>query len=246
MLTTGVWESRDGNLTGNPKEVKVTPQRSRPVTVQEDDQYGNEKLEALLATLWSQNDTDLGRLNTASPVEIRLKPGAGTVVKFLTHEVIPRLGITSEISSENGSDFIQKVVKLVLQSLRIKQRFGCVHHLQSQGMVESINGTLKAKLNKICASTDLNWVDALPLALMSYRMQTNRMTNLTLHEMLTDRLMPVPKWRGPYEGPSLEQLILELKQYMQQLTMMHETIHLQETQREPTPVNEKGPIKPGD
>ncbi|GCC35425.1 hypothetical protein chiPu_0013909 [Chiloscyllium punctatum] len=33
---------------------------------------------------------------------------------------------------------------------------------------------------------------------------------------------------------------------MQQLTMILETIHLQETQREPTPVNEEGPITPGD
>ncbi|GCC30970.1 hypothetical protein chiPu_0009424 [Chiloscyllium punctatum] len=77
-------------------------------------------------------------------------------------------------------------------------------------------------------------------------MQTNRMTNLTLHEMLTGRPMPVPRWRGPYEGPSLEWLSLELKQYIRQLAMMHETIHQQERQREPTPVNEEGPIKHGD
>ncbi|XP_059827358.1 uncharacterized protein K02A2.6-like, partial [Hypanus sabinus] len=79
--------------------------------------------------------------------------GAKTVVKFLTNEVIPRFGIPTEVSSDNGSAFIQKVVKLVLQALRIKQRFGCVYHPQSQGMVERINGTLKAKLNKICADT---------------------------------------------------------------------------------------------
>ncbi|GCC30125.1 hypothetical protein chiPu_0008572 [Chiloscyllium punctatum] len=77
-------------------------------------------------------------------------------------------------------------------------------------------------------------------------MQINRMTNLTPYEMLTGRPMPVPRWRGSYGGPSLERLSLELKQYMQQLTMIHETIHLQETQREPPPVNKEGPIKPGD
>ncbi len=85
-------------------------------------------------------------------------------------------------------------------------------------MVERLNGTLKAKLNKICKSTKLNWIDALPLALMSYRMQTNRNTHLTLHEMLTGRPMPVPYCRGPYKGPPLEQLQMELRSYMKKLT----------------------------
>ncbi len=43
--------------------------------------------------------------------------GAGTVIKFLTREVIPKFGIPSEISSDNGSVFIQKTVKQVLQQL---------------------------------------------------------------------------------------------------------------------------------
>ena len=63
--------------------------------------------------------------------------GSGTVVKFLSTEVIPRFGIPSEISSDNGSAFIQKVVKTIIQQLRMKQRLGCVYHPQSQGMVES-------------------------------------------------------------------------------------------------------------
>lgn len=81
--------------------------------------------------------------------------GADTVIKFLTREVIPRFGIPSEISSDNGSAFVQKAVKGVLQYLRIKQRLGSVYHPASQGIVERINGTLKAKIGKICASTSL-------------------------------------------------------------------------------------------
>lgn len=106
------------------------------------------------------------------------------VIKLLTREVIPRFGIPSQISSDNGSTFVQKTVKTVLQQLRIKQRLACVYQPQSQEMVERVNGTLKAKLNKTCASTKHKWVDPLPLALMSYCMHTNRNTNLALHEML--------------------------------------------------------------
>lgn len=76
----------------------------------------------------------------------------------------------------------------------------------------------QAKLNKICVSTKLNWIDALPLALMHYQMQANRNAHLTPHEMLTRRLTLVLHLRGPYEGPPLEQLQLELRGYIRQLT----------------------------
>ncbi len=48
--------------------------------------------------------------------------GAGTVITFLTREVIPRFGIPSKISSDSGSAFIQKTVKQVLQQLQMKLR----------------------------------------------------------------------------------------------------------------------------
>ncbi|XP_034150968.1 uncharacterized protein LOC114829948 [Esox lucius] len=165
--------------------------------------------------------------------------GAGTVIKFLTREVMPRFGIPTEISSDNGSAFIQRTLKQVIQHLNIKQRLGCVYHPQSQGMVERANGTLKAKISKICASAGLNWVDALPIALMSCRMETNRTTHLTPHEMLTGRPMPVPVLRGPHEGPPLEQLELEFREYIRQLTTIHELIHKQEKARVPEPEDDQ-------
>lgn len=89
--------------------------------------------------------------------------GSRTVIKFLTKEVIPRFGITSKISSDNGSAFIQKVVKTIIQQLSMKQRLGCVYHPQSQGLVERANGTINGKI------------------IMSCRMENNRSTYLSLH-----------------------------------------------------------------
>ena len=57
------------------------------------------------------------------------------------------------------------------------------------------------KINAICADNELVSVDALPLALMTYRMQTNRNVYLTPHEMLTGRPMSVSV---PYERLPLE------------------------------------------
>ncbi len=108
-------------------------------------------------------------------------------------------------------------------------------------MVERLN------VCKICESTKLNWIDALPLALMSYHMQTNRNMHLTPHEMLMGRPMPVPYCTGPYIGPPLEQLQMELRSYMKKLTAIHKAIYLHETRKEPCEETESEcPIVPGD
>ncbi len=125
-----------------------------------------------------------------------------------------------------------RFVKGILQQMRIKQQLRAVYHLQSQRMVERINGMLKVKLKKICASTKLNWVDALPLALMSYHMQIHRSTHLTPHERLTGQSMPASQLRGPFKGALLELLQTELKVYVRQLTAIHRTTYLQEKARQ--------------
>ncbi|XP_053367139.1 uncharacterized protein K02A2.6-like [Clarias gariepinus] len=155
------------------------------------------------------------------------KEDATAVAKFLCREVIPRFGIPDTISSDNGKHFTNKIVQKITQWLKIKHRFGCVYHPQSQGMVERANGVLKMKLAKICAETGMNWFQALPLALMGMRSQTNRNTHLTPHEMLTGRPMLTSFTRGPYKGPTLEQLQSELDHYVKHLSEIHKAIFQQ-------------------
>ncbi|XP_029923607.1 uncharacterized protein LOC115370641 [Myripristis murdjan] len=164
----------------------------------------------------------------ASPTS---SPDASSVAKFLCREVFPRFGIPDTLSSDKGPHFVAATFQATLKMLGIKQKFGCVYHPQSQGQVERANKTLKEKLAKILADivggSKLNWEQALPLALMSMRMSTNRLTHLTPHEMLTGRPMLVPYLRGPYEGPALEQLEGELQSYLQHLTHIYKEIFSQ-------------------
>ena len=102
-------------------------------------------------------------------------PDCSLVAKFLCKEVFPRFGLPDTKSSDNGPTFVADTVKIALKMLGIKQKFGCVYHTQLQGAVERANGMLKAKLAKIRADSQykVNWVDALPLALMSMQTQAN-------------------------------------------------------------------------
>ena len=74
---------------------------------------------------------------------------AGSAAKFLLRQVIPRFGIPDRISLDNGQHFVNKVIDIITQALRIKRRLGCVYHPQSPGIVECQNGILTAKIAKM-------------------------------------------------------------------------------------------------
>lgn len=99
--------------------------------------------------------------------------------EFHSREVIPRFRIPVKISSDKGVHFVNRTMEILAKCLKVKCRFGCACHPQSQGMVERANGSLRVNLAKICADSEgkLKWSDALPLALMCMRKQTNRTTH---------------------------------------------------------------------
>ncbi|KAJ8375382.1 hypothetical protein SKAU_G00059620 [Synaphobranchus kaupii] len=58
--------------------------------------------------------------------------------------------------------------------------------------------------------------------------------------------MPAPRIRGPSGGPTLEVLELELREYMKQLTAIHQTIFEQERANEQENAEEGHHLRPGD
>ncbi|XP_061127087.1 uncharacterized protein LOC133146985 [Syngnathus typhle] len=178
---------------------------------------------------------------------------AQSVAKFLCREVICRWGLPDRISSDNGKEFVDKTVKLILQKLGIKQRLGAVYHPQSQGICEKMNGVLKTRISKICQHTGLNWIAALPLALMVCRSSALRDLHLTPHELVTGRRMPSPCLRTSGKGPSLSILENEMKAYVKHLTTVHRNISTyvvdrqkQEEVQERLEANAKDTVQPGD
>ncbi|KAJ1099949.1 hypothetical protein NDU88_005042 [Pleurodeles waltl] len=55
-----------------------------------------------------------------------------------------------------------------------------------------MNGTLKSRIAKMCAATNMKWPDALPLVLMSMRNTPDKKTGLSPHEILMGRAMRLP------------------------------------------------------
>ncbi|KAJ1114486.1 hypothetical protein NDU88_002723 [Pleurodeles waltl] len=115
-----------------------------------------------------------------------------TVAKLLLRELIPRFGFPISLESDRGSHFNNEVIKLLCAALNIEQKLHCSYRPEASGLVEQMNGTLKSRMAKICASTNLKWPDALPLVLMSMRNTPDRKTGLSPHEILLGRAMRLP------------------------------------------------------
>lgn len=112
---------------------------------------------------------------------------ARSVIKYLVNHYIPRPGFPKRIRSDNGTHFKNQDLAEVERMLGVQHRFGTLYHPQSQGKVERMNLNLKNKLGKICAQTGLNWVAALPIALMTIRCSVNPSTGFMPYKLLTGR-----------------------------------------------------------
>lgn len=107
------------------------------------------------------------------------KQDAGAVAKVLLREIIPRWGIPTKLSSDNGPAFIHQAMKEMSEFLGYDLKYHCSYHTQ--------NGTIKAKLSKCCEETGLTWIKALPLVLFHMRTRIRNKHGLSPFEVVYGR-----------------------------------------------------------
>ncbi|XP_032093581.1 uncharacterized protein LOC116522675 [Thamnophis elegans] len=123
------------------------------------------------------------------------------VTRTLLNVVIPRYGLPSRISSDNGPEFIHAATQKVAQVLGITWKLHCSFHAQSAGVVERANRTIKNKLAKICQETHLKWPDALSMALLAVRCAPTGELGVSPYELMYGR---VPNLVSPQVLPTTQ------------------------------------------
>ena len=103
---------------------------------------------------------------TKWPEAFALKNIASETIVDCLVELTDHLGIFTELLSDNGTNFISRVMKQYCETVGIKQIRTSPYHPQTDGMVERFNSTLKRLLRKLVQNTKVEWDQCLPYVLL--------------------------------------------------------------------------------
>lgn len=81
--------------------------------------------------------------------------------------------------SDNGKEFVNARVKLILSRFGVEERHGRPYHPQSQGQIERFNKTLKMKIRKSLNSNSRRYIDKIDEIMYQYNTVKRRATNIS-------------------------------------------------------------------
>ncbi|XP_078581557.1 uncharacterized protein LOC144864980 [Branchiostoma floridae x Branchiostoma japonicum] len=104
---------------------------------------------------------------------------AGELIKMFA-----RVGIPEEILTDQGTNFMSKLLTELYDALKIRGIRTSPYHPQTDGLVERFNGTLKSMLKKVSKEDPRDWDSLLPYLLFAYREVPQESTGFSPFELL--------------------------------------------------------------
>ncbi|KAI2646018.1 Retrovirus-related Pol polyprotein [Labeo rohita] len=98
-----------------------------------------------------------------------------------------RVGIPSEILTDQGTPFMSRLMADLCRLLRVKQLRTTIYHPQTDGLVERFNQTLKQMLKRVAAEDRKDWDLLIPYVLFGIREVPQASTGFTPFELLFGR-----------------------------------------------------------
>ena len=92
---------------------------------------------------------------------------AKTCARALIRQWISRHGVPSDVTCDRGRQFTSDLWKEMNMILGIKSNNTTTYHPMANGLVERLHRQLKASL--MARSTDMDWMDQLPLVMLGIR-----------------------------------------------------------------------------
>ena len=131
---------------------------------------------------------------TRYPLAVALKKIDTQTVADALIDIFSQVGIPKQMLSDNGSQFTSGLMSEVLRLLSIQQLKTTVYNPRCNGLVESLNGTIKQMLKRLCKDQPTNWNRFISPCLFALRQVVNESTGFSPFTMLYGRTP-----RGPMQ-----------------------------------------------
>lgn len=131
---------------------------------------------------------DLTRFLTIIPIH---NQEASTVARALVEGVICKFGTPCEIVTDQGTNFMSKMLKEVCKLLHIKKINTSAYHPQAN-LVERSNRELKQYMRQFVGKDTGSWDQKLPYFLFEYNTAPNESTGFSPYELLYGRVARMP------------------------------------------------------
>jgi hypothetical protein len=96
---------------------------------------------------------------------------AKATAQFIYDEIVLQYGPPETILTDQGTHFINKLVKQVTKLLEVRHLRTTPYHPQTNGMTERFNGTLCTALAKLASHHQEDWDQFIPVVLYAYRIR---------------------------------------------------------------------------
>ena len=140
-------------------------------------------------------------------------------------KVFTRVGIPKEILTDQGSNFTSQLLTEIYQLWHVHPIRTSPYHLQTDGLVEKFNQTLKTMLKKTAVEEGKDWDKLLPYLLFAYREVPQDSTGFSPFELLYGRAVrgPLDVLRESWEASSrsnesVVSLVLSVREKMANMT----------------------------
>ena len=155
---------------------------------------------------------------TRYPEAVPLRNISAKSVAQALFQVISRVGIPKEILTDQGTSFMSRTLQELYGLLRIQSIKTSVYHLQTDGLVERFNRTLKSVIRKFVHNDSHNWDKWLVPLLFAVREVPQASTGFSPFELLFGRkprgVLDLIKenWEeGPSPSKSEIQYVMDLR-----------------------------------
>ncbi|XP_073681655.1 uncharacterized protein [Garra rufa] len=157
---------------------------------------------------------------TRYPEAVPLRKATAKNIAQELFQLFSRVGIPSEILTDQGTPFMSRLMADLCRLLRVKQLRTTVYHPQTDGLVERFNQTLKQMLRRVTAEDRRDWDLMLPYVLFGVREVPQASTGFTPFELLFGRqprgLLDVAKEAWEQQQPARHRSVVEHVQQMRE------------------------------